>query len=495
MYFLGIDIGSTAVKACIIRTGGDGAKPAVAARGSADYPTARPAPELATQDPLDWNRAAAAAVRSAAAALPAGDAAKVAGICFSAQGGSLYAADAEKKPLCDALTWMDRRAVSEADELIEKIGTDFIREACGWKPTPSCCAAKLLWLRSHEPEIFARAKYFYTTEESVTGYLTGNFVTDATGEAITRLYDYRAGRYIPEVLELCGVSAGQLPEVLPCGALAGHLLPGAAADCGLPAGIPVYVGAHDQYCASIGSGITEPGQLLLATGTAWVMFGVSDAPLMAPPYPAPCTHPITGRYGVMTSLAGCGGAIGAYAASVGSTPYLLDREILAEGDGCGFTARYNCRELLVSPLPPENAIPHKPGVCVPLVTAPGHTAAHTALAAMEGAAFEARILTEAFETAGFPAGDKLVMSGGASKSPLWLSIVSAVFSDRRLYRLVEADAPALGAALLAAHSGRAFATLADAAAAFSEQVFVPADTMQADFYREKYPRYRAWALA
>lgn len=282
MYFLGIDIGSTAVKAILVRAENGGSS-AVAARGSADYPTARPAPLIATQDPLDWNRAAAAAVRQAVAALPAGEAGKIAGICFSAQGGSLYAADGENAPLCDALTWMDLRASDEAGILIDRLGTDFIRSACGWKPSASSVAAKLLWLKKHEPEIFAKAAHFYTTEESITGYLTGNFVTDATGEAITRLYDYRAGHYIPEVLDLVGITEAQLPAVLPCGALAGRLLPGPAADCGLPAGIPVYVGAHDQYCASIGSGVTEPGQLLLATGTAWVMFGVSGAPLMAPP--------------------------------------------------------------------------------------------------------------------------------------------------------------------------------------------------------------------
>ncbi|MCQ2354046.1 MAG: hypothetical protein MJ102_02955 [Clostridia bacterium] len=502
MYFLGIDIGSTAVKACIIRASAksrinnpdNGIKDAVVARGSADYPTARPLPDHATHDPRDWNRATAAAVRQAVDSLPEGAAAEIGGICFSAQGGSIYAADADNQPLCDALTWMDRRAVKESADVIAEptLGFDKIRSACGWRPAPTDCIAKLLWLRRNEPDMFARAAHFYTTEESVTGYLTGNFVTDATGEVMTRLYDYRAGKYIPEALDFLGITEDQLPRVLPCGSPAGKLLPETAAEFGIPAGIPVFVGAHDQYCASIGSGVTEPGQLLLATGTAWVMFGVSEKPLTAPPYPAPCTHPIEGRFGVMSSMAGCGGALGAYAAACGTKASGLDRRIEDEGVG---NAREKCRDLFVCPLPPEPAIAHRSGVCVPLATAGGHSEAHTALAAMEGAAFEARILAEAFESAGFPRGGQLVMSGGASKSPLWRSIVASVFSDRPLYILCEADAPALGAALLAAQSAGAYATLADAAGALCERISVPCDADAADFYRNKYRSYREWALA
>lgn len=494
MYYLGIDIGSTAVKACIIRSnsGNDGVKDAVVARGSADYPTDRPSPERATQDSLDWNRATAAAVRMAVDALPAGAAELVRGICFSAQGGSIYAADEKNVPLYPALTWMDRRATAESADVIAALGFDKIRSACGWRPAPTDCIAKLLWLRRNEPEVFAKAKHFYTTEESVTGYLTGNFVTDATGEVMTRLYDYRAGKYLPEALEFLGITEDMLPRVLPCGAPAGELLPSTAKEFGLPAGIPVFVGAHDQYCASIGSGVTEPGQLLLATGTAWVIFGVSDKPLVAPPYPAPCTHPVSDRFGVMLSMGGCGGALGAYAAACGTTNRALDERIEAEGIA---GARQNCEDLFVCPLPPPPAIPHKDGVCIPLATVSGESEAHTALAAMEGAAFEARIIAEAFEEAGFPKGKTLVMSGGASKSPLWRNIVAAVFSDRPLVRLCEADAPALGAALLAAHSAGAYASLADATAAISGSIPVECDPDAAEFYRKKYAAYRKWALA
>ncbi|MCQ2427522.1 MAG: FGGY-family carbohydrate kinase [Clostridia bacterium] len=486
-YCLGIDIGSTAVKACLIRTGDS---PAVIGRGSADYPTFREG-VIAEQKPEDWNRASAEAVRQAVSGLSPDEKKRISGICFSAQGGSVYAADADKKPLTAAYTWMDRRASAEAELFSSECGEENIRRACGWKPSAGDVASKIRWIAGNKPEIREKAAFYYTTEESVTGYMTGRFVTDATGEAITRLYDYRAGKYLDSALNFAGINASMLPEVAPCGSLAGYLLPGAADDMNLPAGIPVFVGAHDQYCASIGSGVTEPGQLIIATGTAWVIFGVSDKTVDAPPYPAPCTHPIPGRFGMMTSMAGCGGAIGAFAAQNGRTPRDLDDEIIATGKE---EMRRRTRDLFVCPLPPEQSIPHKASVCRPLSADSVHGVADTALAAMEAVAFEARIITEAFEAAGFPRGDELVMSGGASKSPLWRSIVAAVMPEKQLFRLTEADAPALGAALLASVSAGLCASLREASSFFTGRIPIARDPEAAKYYAERFVAYRQFAL-
>lgn len=491
MYFLGIDIGSTAVKAAVLRAGENGKPDGVIGRGSADYPTYYPVESGVEQKPNDWNKATVSAIRSAVSGISDEERKSIAGISFSSQAGSIYPADENNAPLYDALTWMDRRATKEAEDVAAALGADNIREKCGWPVAPTDCISKLLWLSRNESKIFSAAKHFYTTLESVTGYLCGNFVADPTSMVLSRLYDYKKCEYIPEALEFLGISEDQLPRIAPCGSPAGKLLPDVAKICGLEADIPVYVGAHDQYCASLGSGVTENGQLLIATGTAWVIFGVSPSAIINPPYPAPCTHPIDGRFGVMKSLAGCGGALGAFAASCGTTPAALDLEIEIAG---AKVKREALEDFFVCPLPPNPAIPHKDGVCVPMSVAEGKTAADTALAAMEGAAFEARALVEAFEAAGFPAGDEIVISGGASKSRLWLEIVASVFADRKLYRLSEPDAPALGASMLAATSAGAYKSLTEAAA-IPRRLSVEADAELADFYRKKYQAYRRFALA
>jgi sugar (pentulose or hexulose) kinase len=347
-------------------------------------------------------------------------------------------------------------------------------------------------LKNRESETFAKAKYFYTTEESVTGFLCGNFVTDPTGQVLTRLYDRRNSRYLPEALALLGIDESMLAEVVPCGSEAGRLLPEVAESMGIPAGIPVYVGAHDQYCASIGSGVSKPGELLIATGTAWVVFGVSDKIIDTHPYPAWCNHPIEGIYGIMLSLAGCGGALGHFASANNMKVYELDRGILAAGLR---DMRERIADYFVCPLPPLSPIPHRDGVGGDITARDGHDVFETALAAMEGAAFEARILIEEFAKAGFPDSGEIVISGGASKSQLWVDILAAVFPNRPLYRLCEPDAPALGAALLAATSNGAYSTFANASAAFTERVLVEVDSEAAEFYNEKYNNYRKYALA
>ena len=488
MFALGIDIGSTAVKACLIRCGAD---PSVAGRGSAAYPTYREG-GFVEQDPLDWNRAAAAAVREAVSQLSPGEKKQICGICMSAQGGSVYMADRDRNPITRAYTWMDLRAVKESAQMTADLGPDLVRDACGWKLSGSSAAAKILWLKKNLPDVFAKTAYYYTTEESVTGYLTGNFVTDPTGQVMTRLYDYRIRKNLKPVLDYLGISDGNLPEVKPCGTVAGYLTREAAADLDIPAGIPVFTAAHDQYCASIGSGITEPGQMLIATGTAWVVFGVTTQPMFGPGAPAPSRHPIEGRYGIMNSLSGCGGAIGAFAESQGTTPRDLDISI--ENYGLAKMRSENA-DYFICPVP-ESSTPHKAGVCsTDLKIAKGHNASETALAAMEGACFEIRLLIERFEKAGFPQSGALTMSGGASKSPLWRGIMAAVVPDRPLYRLTEADAPALGAAILAASSAGAYPNLSEAARSFSQQVPVECDSEAAAYYEKKFAAYREWALA
>ena len=490
MYFLGVDIGSSSIKTAILRVSEAGLPDAIIGKANIDYPTYYPIDNSSEQSADDWNHAAAVAIKTAVASMSSEEKHKIVGISFSSQAGSIYPADENNKPLYNALTWMDRRAVAENEEKTEALGFANITDKSGWKPTPADCISKLLWLKRNEPEVFSKAKHFYTTLESVTGFLCGSFITDPTNIALTRLYDYKAGCYIPEALDFLGITEDMLPKVAPCGSLAGNLTESAAEKCGLPAGIPVYVGAHDQYCASIGSGVTEPGQLLIATGTAWVLFGVSNAPINKEPYPAPCKHPINGRYGVMTSLAGCGKAIGLLAAECNCTAASFDLEI--EMDGTQKRREQN-RDHFVCSLPQGIALPHKEGVCKP-ITIGSKVPSDVALAAMERAVFEAKAVIDAFEEAGFPKRGELVISGGASKSRLWTGIVAAVFSDRPICRLAEPDAPAFGAAMIAATSAGEFATLTDAAK-LVRRIPIEPDPVAAEFYADKYRRYCDWALA
>ena len=223
MYFLGIDIGSSSIKTAVLRLSEAGQPDAIIGKANIDYPTYYPIDDSSEQSADDWNHATAVAVRNAVANMSDAEKREIIGISFSSQAGSIYPADENNKPLYNALTWMDRRAVKENEEIISTLSAESIRTKAGWKPTPSDCISKLLWLKRNEPEVFEKAKHFYTTLESVTGFLCGSFVTDATNIALTRLYDYSNGCYIPEVLDLLGITEDMLPTVAPCGSLAGKL--------------------------------------------------------------------------------------------------------------------------------------------------------------------------------------------------------------------------------------------------------------------------------
>lgn len=481
MIFIGLDIGSTAVKAMALNHKGE-----VVARGKCAYPTNFADPYV-TQRAEDWWSSAVVAVRHITDTLDSAE--RVVAISTSSQGGSMLALDGEYKPLTDAMTWMDRRGEKQSGRVIAHFGNDTVYRKFGWRPTPIDCVSKLLWLRENAPDVFAKAAHYMTTEEYVNYRLCGENVTDPTGAAIMRLYNINDNRWDAEMLDYVGVEESKLPRVVPIGTLIGKLTPAAAAELGLDTSVSVYCGAHDQYCASIGSGITRPGDILLATGTAWVMFGVTDRLCFNSCYIAPGIHAMPGVFGAMATLSGVGAAVANHAEAMGA--HLKDVDAIAA------TRRKSAADLLCCPCPPGRSfLEHKPGT---LGGTWGKTESHdgydVALALMEGAAFEVKMSLEKFSEAGMMSSPVLTMSGGAAASELWRGIVGQV-TGRDVLLTTEKDTPALGAGMIAATYGGAYESLADCSAAFvrkllAEHVY---DAEAAEHYARKLELYRKWCI-
>jgi sugar (pentulose or hexulose) kinase len=269
MIFLGIDVGTTGAKALAVDEAGR-----VLGRGYREYGLEFPQPGWVTQDAAAWWRACVEAVR---AALTGADARQVAAIGLSTQGATMLPVDAGGRPLCPSLTWMDRRAQRESDELVAALGEEALYRKAGWPPAPWLDAPKIAWLRRNQPELFKSAALFVSTLEFMNFRLTGRWAIDPTNAAIRQLMDIRTGRWDEEILDFLGLDEARLPEILPSGACLGELTAQAAQLLGLPR-VKVYNGAHDQYCAAMGSGVHGPGELLLATGTTWVTLGVTGEP-------------------------------------------------------------------------------------------------------------------------------------------------------------------------------------------------------------------------
>ena len=475
MIFLGIDVGTTGTKVLAVDERGR-----VLGRGYREYSLEFPQPGWVTQDAADWWQACVEAVR---AALPGVDAHQVAAIGLSTQGATMLPVDANGRPLCPALTWMDRRAQRESDELIAAIGEEALYHKAGWPPAPWLDAPKIAWLRRNQPEVFKTAALFVSTLEFMNFHLTGRWAIDPTNAAIRQLMDIHTGRWDAEILRFLDLNETRLPEILPSGACLGILTEETAKALGLPR-VKVYNGAHDQYCAAMGSGVHGPGELLLATGTTWVTLGVTDKPCYTASRLCPGPFPLIGRYGVMASMVSAGSALKWWKGIAGGSYADMDRGAASR--------RESAADLLFYPYVAGAGALHPPGERAAVI---GMTLRHDqydlARALMEGVAFETRLLLEEFARQGIEPGT-LIMTGGAAGSRLWSEIVGQV-TGRAIVHTEETEGACLGAAMLAAVGEGIFADLNSCAAAMvRRRPFASADDSQQafEFYEEKFYRYR-----
>ena len=163
-------------------------------------------------------------------------------------------------------------------------------------------------------------------------HLTGRKVIDPTNAAIRQLFNIETGDWDDELLSAAGVTRERLPEVLPVGALVGNLTEEAAKALNLSTNVKVYNGAHDQYCASLGSGAVEVGDMLLATGTTWVVLGITPDLLYTDSHISPGIHP-AGAYGAMASIVSAGSALNWYKKNIiGDSFKVIDEEAVKRRD-------------------------------------------------------------------------------------------------------------------------------------------------------------------
>lgn len=163
-------------------------------------------------------------------------------------------------------------------------------------------AAKVRYMK--KAGIAGKGWKYLTTLEVLNRFLTGRIVVDPTNAAMRQLYNVEKNDWDEKLMEAGTITREELPEVKPTGAQIGTLTEEAAVRMGLKVGIPVFNGAHDQYCASIGGGVVSEGEMLLSAGTTWVLMGVGKKPLFTESHIAPGRHPVKGLYGAITSLVG-----------------------------------------------------------------------------------------------------------------------------------------------------------------------------------------------
>jgi xylulokinase len=241
------------------------------------YRTRSPRPGWAEQDAHDWAESAVAALRGLAARAQV--AGRIAAIGLTGQCPTMVVADERGRPLRAGMLYRDNRAVHEAMEMRARIGDEVMHRRTGHLPEAFHVGPKLLWIRRHEPGIFARTALVLQPRDVVLHRLTGLTATDETHANATLLFNLRRRAWDQRLLTAVGLDPGLFPAVLPPWAQAGELPEPVAGDLGLTAGMPVVIGAADSQCAAFGAGVVASGPVSEMAGASSCLNSVVLDPL------------------------------------------------------------------------------------------------------------------------------------------------------------------------------------------------------------------------
>jgi len=431
---LGVEVGTSAIKAVLY--GLDGVERVAARRSIA---LATPQPGWAEQDAVALWRALLAVLHDIAAASAAHG--QIAAMALAAQAGSMVPVDGRGAPVAPLITWLDQRAAPIVAAWRED-GTDtFIRAASGWYPQAGLGLAFLAWLTRNAPQLAACAAQYLDVQGFLLQQLIGRPVTDFSEAAELLLFDRRTQAWSPALCALAGIDIGQLGTVIPAGTLAGCLLPAVAAATGLPADMPIVAGGQDQCCAALGMGILAPSELMLASGTAWVITALTSSPNLEqlPPGMDLNVHVVPGVYTASQLLGGFGAVVEWWL-----TLLYPDRaERYAALDAALQSSGRN--DLYFLPLGGSVQAGSAPGGFLGLRLS--HTRAEMVAALCQGISFEVRWALDALAAANLTA-QQLWMAGGATHSLHWPALLATI-TGISVQVAHGANWPARGAALLA----------------------------------------------
>jgi len=451
-------------------------------RGARSYRTNHPAAGWAEQDPRDWLEATAGAIRDAvrdAGASP-GD---VAAIGVAAQVDGIAAVDAANAPLGPAPIWMDQRAGAELGAAVARVGADRIREVSGANADPSHGAPKIAWLRDH---VAAEPDGYLLPAAFLVASLTGRRALDRTNASSTLLLDVETGEWSRELLDAFEIDATSLGELLPATDVAGPLRPELAKAWGLPS-CPVVVGSGDEHAACVGAGILGSGVIGDIVGTAEPVAVASDRAVRDPDRLVEThAHVPAGRWLIEHPGFVSAGSVRWLAEDIlGCEQQEIGRlasEAPPGSDGVGFLPALGGA---MTPRWDPDVLGAFTGLAI------GHDRRHLARAVLEGCCYTVRDVVERLDAIGLGA-DTIRVVGGGARDRTWLQIKADV-TGRRIERLEEPEATALGAALIAAVGIGWFDDLESATAAtlrIAAESFEP-DTRTAACYAEGWARHRA----
>ena len=479
-YLLGIDVGTTGTKALLFRQDGK-----LMGQAYRDYPMSNPNVGYSEQNAEDWWNAVRDTVRELCSCKDV--ASYVAAISLSLQGGTVVPVDARGTPLRPAMVWNDTRcSAQKAAFLREFDDAALMYHKTGWKLIDGLPLLQIRWMRENEPEVFAQTDKFLTVPDYIAHRMTGKAAVDLSDAGINQLVDIRNKCYDDGLLAFAGIDKNKLPPLISSGEIIGHLTEEAASQLGLTTDTLLVAGAHDQYSVALGAGALNDGDILIGSGTCWVVTSISDGPDFSSGL-SQSISAVPGKWGSMAELSGGGVYMDWWRKKLatGSDGTPLAYELINEEAAKRCAAEEGLFFFPGTGLATDNAHLKKStffGLDL------SHDRFHMVRAIMEGIAFQIVWMLGHFRSK--PSERGLILAGGASRSALWCQIVADIANLP--VRIPEVpDLACVGAAILAGVGSGIYKDARDGykALAVSERVIYP-NPEQAEKYRKYFKNYQ-----
>lgn len=429
--FLGVDIGTSAVKTVLINDQGISV-----ATASAPLSVSRPEATWSEQDPSQWWSATNAAVLTLDAALRS----KVQAIGLSGQMHGATVLGKDHLPLRPAILWNDGRSVAECDAL-QRAQPDFITYSANLV-MPGFTAPKLAWLQRHEPSVFANTEMVLLPKDYVRFLMTGEFASDVSDSAGTLWMNVPERKWHAPLLEACGLDETQMPSLHEGHDVTGQLR-GEVANVWGMASVPVMAGGGDNAAGAVGAGVINDGETLMSLGTSGVIFSACDS-FRSKPASAVHSfcHAVPDRWHLMSVMLSAASCL-EWARKATNTKSVADLIQLAA------SADSRSDEVFLPYLSGERT-PHNDAGAKGVLFGVTHDTGpeNVANAVLEGVAFGMADGFDALLSAGAEI-ETLSVIGGGAQSPYWGKILASVLDRPLIYRESATVGPAFGAARLA----------------------------------------------
>ena len=475
MYYIGVDLGTSAVKLLLMEESGKIEKIV-----SREYPLYFPHPGWSEQNPEDWMKEAMAGIKELTSEI---DKSQVAGIGCGGQMHGLVTLDAEDHVIRPAILWNDGRTGAETEYLNTVIGKDKLSQYTANIAFAGFTAPKILWMKKNEPENFAKVKKIMLPKDYLAYCMTGSFCTDLSDASGMLLLDVKNRCWSKEMLEICGITEEQLPKLYESWQVVGTLKPEIASELGLSADVKFVAGAGDNAAAAVGTGTVGDGQCNISLGTSGTVFisskdfGVDENNALH------SFDHADGRYhlmGCMLSAASCN--------KWWSEEILHTKDFAKEQEGI---VKLGENQVFFLPYLMGERSPHNnpDARAVFFGMSMDTTREEMTQAVLEGVAFGLRDSLEVARSLGIKI-ERTKICGGGAKSPLWKKIIANVMNLKVDVPAVE-EGPSMGGAMLAAVGCGAYPDVETIAEKFVHVVeTVEPDPELVAKYEERYQKFK-----